>query len=192
VTDEYAGPERRETRPGAPADVTYSGPERRRGYPPASRTEVTEMRIAQEALDRSVRGLHSQLRNLDATLRDFVPRREVEEGFATKDEFFDAEEEQMDRRRVVGARLAGGIVLAVQIHDLHVEKCRPVEPGGTIGAVESTGVRFACDAAFPFSYHGSGEIGAANVLGFFLYAVFFAWVAVEMFTSRRRQKGRRR
>jgi hypothetical protein len=189
----YSGPERRTGyRPESePPPADYHGPERRSGYPPASKQEVADMRLAQENLDRAVRGLHSQLRSLDSTLRDFVPRRELEEGYSTKRELADEHDDAAQRRRLIAAGLSFGIVVAVQIHDAHVEHCRPIMPDGSIGPPETSTVEFLCSVSFPLSDYSNPTGGpadpgdAGHFLGLFLYAVFFAWTVKEAIASYR-------
>jgi hypothetical protein len=198
MTGSYDGPERRSgyRADDAPPPPDYHGPERRSGYPPASKQEVAEMRVAQESLDRSVRGLHNQLRTLDATLRDFVPRRELEAAYPTKRDVAEDHDDEAAARRAIAAGLSFGIVVAMQAHDAQVEFCRPVQADGTVGRPTTDTVQFACDVAFPLHNHSDladpFDLTAANLLGLFLYLALFSWVIAEAVEYRRRQRGRRR
>jgi hypothetical protein len=166
------------------SDQVYEPPpggERRRGYPPASRQEVSEMREQQEALDRSVRGLHSQLRSLDASLRDFMPRREVEAVVATRQDVEKLGCATRRRRLALTSGMGLAVIFAVHAQDAHVEHCRPLQHGGTVDA--PSGVTAAlCDVMAPTHMHDGlflPGLNAWNVLGLALWlALILALVVI--------------
>jgi hypothetical protein len=127
-----------------------------------------------------VRGEIKDLRDASKTLRRVVVPRDEHDA----------------RRRFTLALFFVGILLAMNIHDIHIQHCM-----GPAHLRPGSAMNYVCDASFPLDAHASFMHGPmpdptwahypspGNILGLIGYALVFgyaSWAAVKVYRMNRR------